>query len=167
MPTWHNCSSNRRSCGPASISPAPKKARCQAIGRSRGGLSKLHVAMDAWGNPLRIILSAGQIADLDCAAALIANLPGQAVVADKGNDADHCVAKVEATGATAAISPHPMSDSTLGRSASLPRSQSDRALFRTSQAFQLLHRASRDPRRMKQGLNSAAASGKEVGSYLV
>jgi hypothetical protein len=34
-------------------------------------------------------------------------------------------------------------------------------------AFQLLHRALRDPRRMKRELNSAAASGKEVGSYLV
>src|SRR5574337_825200 len=35
-------------------------------------------------------------------------------------------------------------------------------------SFQLLHRASRDPRRMKRASNStAAASGAEVGSYLV
>jgi len=32
---------------------------------------------------------------------------------------------------------------------------------------QLLHLALRDPRRMKQGLNGGAASGTEVGSYLV
>lgn len=32
---------------------------------------------------------------------------------------------------------------------------------------QLLHRASRDPRRMKQGLNRGAASGTEVGLFLV
>jgi hypothetical protein len=49
-----------------SILPAPKKAGCQAIGRSRGGLTtKLHVAADALGNPLCVILTAGQIADID------------------------------------------------------------------------------------------------------
>ena len=57
------------------------------------------------GNPLRVILSAGQIADIDCASALIENLPGQAVVADKGYDADHFVTKIEATGAVVVIPP--------------------------------------------------------------
>lgn len=57
------------------------------------------------GNPLRVILSAGQIADIDCASALIENLPGQAVVADKGYDAEHFVARIEATGAEAVIPP--------------------------------------------------------------
>jgi len=61
------------------------------------------VAVDALGNPLRVILSAGQIADIDCASALIENLPGQAVVADKGYDANHFVAKIEAAGAVAVI----------------------------------------------------------------
>ncbi len=65
----------------------------------------MHVAVDALGNPLRVILSAGQIADIDCAAALIKDLPGQAVVADKGYDADHFVAKIEAGGAEAVIPP--------------------------------------------------------------
>jgi transposase len=36
---------------------------------------------------------------------LIENLPVQAVVADKGYDADHFVAKIEATGAEAVIPP--------------------------------------------------------------
>jgi hypothetical protein len=68
-----------------SILPAPKKASSQEIGRSRGGLTtKLHVVVDALGNPLRVILSAGPIADVHCASALIENLPTQAVVADKG-----------------------------------------------------------------------------------
>ena len=67
--------------------------------------TKLHVAVDALGNPLRVILSAGQIADIDHASALIENLPGQAVVADKGYDADHFVAKIEAAGAEAVIPP--------------------------------------------------------------
>ena len=57
------------------------------------------------GKPLRVILSAGQIADIDFAPALIKNLPSQAVVADKGYDADHFVATIEAAGAEAVIPP--------------------------------------------------------------
>ena len=78
----------------------------QEIGRSRGGLTtKLHVAVDALGNPLRVILSAGQIADIDCAAQTIAHLPAQAVIADKGYDADHFVALIEMSRAQAVIPP--------------------------------------------------------------
>lgn len=79
------------------------------------------MAVDALGNPLRVILSAGQIADIDCAAALIENLPGQAVVADKGYDADHFVARIEATGAQAVIPP---------RSNRLTPREFDRHLYR-------------------------------------
>jgi hypothetical protein len=45
--------------------PVPKKAGPQAIGRSRGGLtSKIHAVVDAWGNPVRWLLtgSAGKAA---------------------------------------------------------------------------------------------------------
>ena len=52
--------------------------------------------MDALGNPLRVILSAGQIADIEYAADLIAQVPARAVIADKGYDADHFVAQIEA-----------------------------------------------------------------------
>ena len=76
------------------------------MGRSRGGLTtKLHVAVDALGNPLRVILSAGQIADIDHASALIENLPGQAVVADKGYDSDAFVETIRAQGCQAVIPP--------------------------------------------------------------
>lgn len=81
----------------------------------------MHVAVDALGNPLRVIFSAGQIADIDCASALIENLPGQAVVADKGYDADHFVTKIEATGAVAVIPP---------RSNRLTPREFDRHLYR-------------------------------------
>jgi transposase len=63
------------------------------------------VAVDALGNPLRVILSAGQIADIEFAANLIDQLPAQAVIADKGYDADHFVAAIEAAGAQAVIPP--------------------------------------------------------------
>lgn len=67
--------------------------------------TKLHAAVDALGNPLRVILSAGQIADIECAAKTIKGLSVQAVIADKGYDADHFVARIEAAGAQAVIPP--------------------------------------------------------------
>ena len=67
--------------------------------------TKLHVAVDALGNPLRVILSARQVCDIEYAPNLVDQLPAKAVIADKGYDADHFVAKVEATGAQAVIPP--------------------------------------------------------------
>jgi transposase len=57
------------------------------------------------GNPLLVILSAGLLADIDYASALIKELPTQAVVADKWYDADHVVAIIESAGAAAVIPP--------------------------------------------------------------
>jgi transposase len=57
----------------------------QAIGRSRGGLTtKLHLAIDANGRPLRLIITEGQVADIVCAEELIGDLSATAVIADKG-----------------------------------------------------------------------------------
>ena len=61
--------------------------------------------MDALGNPLRLILSAGQIADIDFATDLIANIRADAVIADKGYDADALVQRIQAAGAKAVIPP--------------------------------------------------------------
>ena len=42
----------------------------QALGRSRGGFStKIHVAVDGLGNPLRFMLTEGQRHDITCAEA--------------------------------------------------------------------------------------------------
>src|SRR5271168_1914930 len=68
---------------------AGKKRGCEAraIGRSRGGMStKIHAAVDALGNPLRFILPPGQVNDITQAESLIAELPGDYVLADKGYD---------------------------------------------------------------------------------
>jgi transposase len=79
------------------------------------------VAVDALGNPLRVILSAGQIADIDYAAKTIEHLSAQAIIADKGYDADHFIAKIEAAGAQAVIPP---------RSNRLTQRSFDRHLYR-------------------------------------
>src|SRR5215216_3047161 len=47
----------------------------QAIGRSRGGLStKIHIAVDAIGHPLRMIITAGQVHEATQARILIDGL---------------------------------------------------------------------------------------------
>ena len=67
--------------------------------------TKLHVAVDALGNPLRVILSAGQIADIEQAEALIKDQPAKFIVADKGYDSDAFVATIRAQGSQAVIPP--------------------------------------------------------------
>ncbi|MBU9420799.1 IS5 family transposase [Burkholderia multivorans] len=85
---------------------ALKKGGPQALGRSRGGLStKLHVAVDATGRPLRLIITEGQVADISCANELIEHLRAKAVLADKGYDADAFVQTIRATGAKVVIPP--------------------------------------------------------------
>lgn len=61
--------------------------------------------MDALGNPLRLRLTGGQVADIDQAPALIDAMKTKAVVADKGYDSDAFVTLIEAQGAQAVIPP--------------------------------------------------------------
>jgi transposase len=78
----------------------------QALGRSRGGFStKIHIAVDALGNPLRLILTAGQEADVTQGAPLIKEFAAQAVIADKGYDADELVKTIIEQQAQAVIPP--------------------------------------------------------------
>ena len=50
--------------------------------------SKIHIAVDALGNPLRFILTGGQVGDITQAEGLIADVPGEYVIADKAYDGD-------------------------------------------------------------------------------
>lgn len=78
----------------------------QALGRSRGGFStKIHIAVDALGNPLRLILTAGQEADVTQGAPLIKEFAAQAVIADKGYDADELIKTITEQQAQAVIPP--------------------------------------------------------------
>jgi len=57
----------------------------QAIGRSRGGLtSKIHAVVNALGNPVRWLLTGGEVADITQAKPLLDGLKTDAVLADKG-----------------------------------------------------------------------------------
>jgi transposase len=78
----------------------------QALGRSRGGFStKIHAVCDALGNPIRFFLSGGQAADCKYALALLDGLTGDAVLADKGYDADYIVEAVSGMKSQAVIPP--------------------------------------------------------------
>jgi len=57
----------------------------EAMGTSRGGSStKIHVAVDALGNPVRLLLTIGQAAEYGSAPALLESLSPQAMLSDKG-----------------------------------------------------------------------------------
>lgn len=78
----------------------------QALGRSRGGFStKVHLAVDARGQPVEFRLGPGQEHDSTRAAELLADHAPKTVIADKGYDADELVTTIAARGATAVIPP--------------------------------------------------------------
>jgi transposase len=57
------------------------------------------------GNPLRWLLTGGEVADIMQAPALIEGLHTRAVIGDKGYDADTLIACIQAMGAEAVIPP--------------------------------------------------------------
>ncbi len=76
------------------------------MGKSRGGLStKIHAAVDALGNPVRFILTAGQYSEIRQADALIEGFSTDYVIADKGYDADLFIEVIESGEAIAVIPP--------------------------------------------------------------
>jgi len=76
------------------------------MGKSRGGLStKIHAAVDALGNPVRLLLTAGQASEHTQAEALIEGFDADFVLADKGYDSDAFVETIKASGAIPVIPP--------------------------------------------------------------
>lgn len=63
------------------------------------------MAVDALGNPVRLIATAGQVADVTQGEALVSGIKAEQVIADKGYDSDGLVEVIEAGGATAVIPP--------------------------------------------------------------
>ena len=80
-------------CGPINTAPARQKNGGEdASGRSRGGLTtKIHVIVDALGLPLAVRLTGGQVHDVTQAQALAAEIEPEALIGDKGYDADSLI----------------------------------------------------------------------------
>lgn len=67
--------------------------------------TKIHATVDALGNPVRLLLTAGQASEYGQANALIAGFEAQYVLADKGYDSDAFLQTISNSGATAVIPP--------------------------------------------------------------
>ena len=69
------------------------------MGKSRGGLStKIHAAVDALGNPVRLLLTAGQASEYGQSNALIEGWVADYVLADKGYDSDQFIEAIKFQG---------------------------------------------------------------------
>lgn len=67
--------------------------------------TKIHATCDSHGNPIRFILTGGQASDYTQAIDLIKGFKAQAVLADKGYDANYVVEQAKEMGAVAVIPP--------------------------------------------------------------
>jgi len=89
------------------VQQVPKKNGEQALGRSRGGFScKIHITVDGLGNPLRLMLTAGQRHDSTQAQALLEGFEFERLVADRGYAAQDFIDYLTLRGIEAVIPPH-------------------------------------------------------------
>jgi len=78
----------------------------QALGRSKGGFTtKIHVMVDALGNPLDFILTGGQAADVNQAYILIEGIKATYALMDKAYDADKLIEQLKNQGIIPVIPP--------------------------------------------------------------
>lgn len=76
------------------------------IGKSRGGnTTKIHALVDALGNPVKIILTAGQVHDVKVAPELIADVKAGIIMADGGYDSLKFRDQIRRQGLKACIKP--------------------------------------------------------------
>lgn len=78
----------------------------QALGRSRGGFStKIHVMVDALGNPLDFVLTGGQVADITQAYTLVEGVQATYALLDKAYDCDKLIEQLKSQGIIPVIPP--------------------------------------------------------------
>ena len=78
----------------------------RALGRSKGGhTTKIHVMVDALGNPLDFILTGGQEADITQAYVLVKGIKATYALMDKAYDADRLIEQLIEQGITPVIPP--------------------------------------------------------------
>ncbi|WP_260325945.1 IS5 family transposase [Paraburkholderia atlantica] len=142
---------DHRACAPA-FGRSSNKSGPQALARSSKGLTtKLHLAIDETGRPLRMIVTEGQVSDISCAHELVEHLRTGAVIADKGYDSDAFVNTIRATRAKAVIPP---------RSNRKTKRRYSRVLYRTR------HIVERFFNRIKHFRRVATRYDKLAGNYL-
>lgn len=74
------------------------------MGRSRGGFrTKIHVAANGLGLPVKLILTPGQASDVGQAKARIDGVPFEVGIADKGYDSQEVAMAIEDAGAEVVI----------------------------------------------------------------
>jgi transposase len=78
----------------------------EGLGRSKGGFSsKIHAKVDALGNPLKIIITAGQRNEITQAERLLEGVRDSNVLGDKGYDCNELRAQLKSKNCTAVIPP--------------------------------------------------------------
>ena len=77
-----------------------------ALGRSKGGFTtKIHAAVDALGNPLRFVITAGQRNEMTQADHLTQGFQQSCLIADKAYDKEAFIKEIESQGNTVVIPP--------------------------------------------------------------
>ena len=71
----------------------------------RGLNSKIHLAVDAHGNPVRMFITAGTTADCTQAGRLVEGIDAENLIADKGYDSDEVVSLAQDSGMQVVIPP--------------------------------------------------------------
>lgn len=95
-------------CKPLQSSPACGRRKRRQSGHEsykRGLNTKLHLAVDAHGMPVRAIVTQGTTADCKKAVELIEGIDAQYLLADRGYDADSIVAQAVKQGMEPVIPP--------------------------------------------------------------
>jgi len=95
-------------CQPLQGSPAcsrSERRESRHESHKRGLNTKLHLAVDAHGMPVRAIITKGTTADCTQAVALIEGFTAQCLLADRGYDTNDIVAQAERQGMEPVIPP--------------------------------------------------------------
>nr|WP_305066877.1 IS5 family transposase [Jeongeupia sp. HS-3] len=111
----------RHACQGASACRRRTRRQSGNGGDQRGLNSKLHLAVDAHGMPVRVLVTSGTTADCTQGGALIDGLSAEYLLADRGYDSDAIVAQASAQGMRTVIPSH--------RNRKAPR-EHDAALYR-------------------------------------
>jgi transposase len=74
---------------------------------ARGASTKLHAVVDALGNPVRLVLSPGQVHEMKLAPELLADVKNANIIGDRAYDAKALAEQLEAQDCTVVIPSNP------------------------------------------------------------